>query len=68
MNELKIPSGHHRLNPYFMVPDHKAFITLLTKVFGAKEKELHVNEDGRLMHAEFTIGDTALMFGESSEQ
>lgn len=68
MSTPKIPNGHQRVMPYFLVPDSTAFITFLEKVFGAKKREVHHGPDGRLMHGEYTIGDSVLMFGESSEQ
>ncbi len=68
MTDLKIPAGHHRLNPYFLVHEPEGFMSFLKEVFGATEKEVHRNEDGRMMHAEYRIGDSALMFGESSDQ
>lgn len=68
MSTPKIPQGHQRVMPYFLVPDAGSFSRFLVTVFGAKEREAHRTPDGRMMHAEYTIGDSVLMFGESSEQ
>ncbi len=68
MDDLNIPSGHHRMTPYFLVNDADAFITFLKDVFGAQDREMHRDEAGHVRHAELAIGDAVLMLGQSSEQ
>lgn len=68
MRTPKIPTGHQRVMPYFLVPDAAAFIAFLEGVFGAQEREVHRGPEGRLMHGEYTIGDSVLMFGESNAE
>ena len=68
MDKAKIPSGHQQVMPYFLVPDAAAFIEFLRDVLGASEREVHRGPDGRLMHGEYTIGGSVLMFGESSPE
>lgn len=68
MNDPKIPAGHQRLMPYYLVSDAEAFITFLKKSLGAKDREMHRGDDGRVMHAELTIGDSVLMLGQATDQ
>lgn len=52
--------------PYIVLADDAdGFIKFITDVFGAEEK-LRVNhDDGKLMHAEYTVGEGTIMFGVS---
>lgn len=68
MKTPKLPSGHQRVTPYFLVNDADAFIAFLKNVFGAADREMHRDETGRVRHAEMTIGDAVLMLGQGSEQ
>lgn len=68
MSTLNLPAGHRRLIPYFLVPDADAFIHFLKAVFGAEDKEMHRDDEGRVMHAEVTIGDGLLMLGQGTDQ
>lgn len=66
MNAPKIPAGHHRLTPYFLVADAEAFIAFLKQAFNATDREMHRDDAGRVMHAELTIGDSVLMLGQAT--
>lgn len=68
MSEPKIPQGHQRLMPYFLVPDAEAFIAFLKKTFDARDREMHRDDEGRVMHAELTIGTNVLMLGQSNAE
>ncbi|MGE3467728.1 MAG: VOC family protein, partial [Pyrinomonadaceae bacterium] len=52
--------------PYIVVRDAEAFIKFITSVFGAKE-ELRVDreEDGSVMHCEYSINGGTIMFAQS---
>jgi PhnB protein len=54
--------------PYLILDDVNAFIEFTKKVFGASEKERYPDDDGRIVHAEVTIGESTIMAGESTEQ
>jgi len=58
---------YRTVTPYLVVPDADAELRFLTAAFGAVEKHVSRAEDGSVMHAEFTIGDTLLMMGQGSE-
>ncbi|MBP8823197.1 MAG: VOC family protein [Flavobacteriales bacterium] len=68
MKTPTIPSGHHHVTPYFLVNDADAFIAFLKNVFSAKDRELHRDDSGLVRHAELTIGDAAVMLGQSTDQ
>ena len=58
------PERYHTLTPFFQVDDALGFIDFVGKVFGAKELERMQMPDGRVMHAEFTIGDSTIMLAQ----
>lgn len=62
-----VPEGHHTVCPYLVVPDAVAVITFLQEAFGGRERYLHRTPEGRVMHAEVTIGDSVVMRGEANE-
>jgi len=57
---------HPTVSPYFIVKDGAAFLSFLTTVFDAATIALHHNDKGGIMHGEAGIGDSVIMFGESS--
>ena len=63
-----IPSGYHTVTPYLIVRDAASIIDFAQRAFGASERMRHLDQNGRVMHAEFTIGDSVVMIGEASEQ
>ena len=68
MKTPKIPTGHQHLTPYFLVKDADAFIAFLKNVFGAKDREMHRDDAGKVRHAELSIGDAVLMIGQGTMQ
>ena len=57
-----VPSGFHTLTPHIIVNDGLAAIEFYKKVFDAKENSRLMSPDGKtLMHAQLTIGDSAIM-------
>jgi PhnB protein len=61
---MKIPEHYSPVMPYIsLASDAEGFIEFLTNVFAASEI-LRVNdEDGTLLHAEYSIGGGTVMFG-----
>jgi uncharacterized glyoxalase superfamily protein PhnB len=58
------PSHYSPVMPYLVVADAEAFIGFIKTVFDAEEK-LRVNdEDGRVMHCEYSINGGTIMFGQ----
>lgn len=59
-----IPDGFHTVTPCLIVPEAKKLITFLQAAFDAKLKMCHQTPDGKVMHAQVTIGDSIIMMGE----
>ena len=61
-----IPKGFRTVTPYLHPERGAQFVEFLKQAFGAEEK-LRVNTpDGRIMHAEMTIGDSVVELGEAT--
>ena len=57
-----IPDGFHTITPTFVVKDARKAIAFYKKAFGATERCVMPNPDGKgVMHAELTIGDSTIM-------
>lgn len=63
-----IPSGYHTVTPYIVVPNAGSVIDFAKQAFGATERMRHLDDAGRVMHAEITIGDSVVMIGEPTEE
>ncbi len=63
-----IPEGYHTVTPYLVVSNAAEALEFYAKAFGAKEKVRMPGPDGRIMHAEFQIGDSMIMMGEENPQ
>lgn len=59
-----VPEGYHSVTPYIIVPGVAKLIDFAKQVFNATEKERVTQPDGRIMHAEISIGDSVIMLGE----
>ena len=64
MTVKPIPAGYHTITPFFAVRDAKKYIRFLKLAFDAEEKEIHTDEDGKIMNAQLKIGDSFVMVGE----
>ncbi len=67
MNQFK-PTGYNSVSPYFIVNDAGKFISLLEKIFNAKELRRYDNADGTILHAEFQIDDSVIMLADANER
>ena len=56
-----IPHGFHTVTPQLSVDDAAQTIEWYKKAFGAQEVGRHLGPDGKIMHAEITIGDSRIM-------
>jgi PhnB protein len=63
-----IPEGYHSLTPVLTVEGASDLITFLKEVFDAKEEEVYKGADGRVVHAELTIGDSIIMLSDANPQ
>lgn len=53
--------------PVIRYRDAKAAIDFLERAFGFERAAVYEGEDGRVQHAELSLGDSAIMLGEWSE-
>jgi PhnB protein len=58
-----IPAGYHTATPALLVSDPAKAIDFYKKAFGAVELSRFPGPDGKIMHAEFKIGDSPIMLG-----
>jgi len=56
-----VPEGFHALTPHLRVRGASEAIEFYKRAFGAEEITRMPGPDGKLMHAELTIGDSRLM-------
>jgi PhnB protein len=64
-NSVKpIPSGYHTATPYLTVKGGASAIDFYKRAFGATELFRMPGPDGKIMHAEITIGDSHVMLAD----
>jgi len=64
-----VPEGYHTLTPYLVVDGADKVITFMKEAFGAKAVvEPVTRPDGKIMHAEYKIGDSVIMISDASER
>jgi PhnB protein len=63
-----IPDGYHSITPSFSVDGAQKFVDFLNKVFDAKERMRMPGPGGKIMHAEFEIGDSIIMLADIMPQ
>lgn len=59
-----VPSGYHAITAYLAVDGAASAIEFYKRAFGAKERMRMGPPDGKVAHAEITIGDSALMLAD----
>ena len=59
-----IPEGYHAITPYLSVKGAAAAIEFYKRAFGATEVLRMPRPDGRIGHAELTIGDSRIMLAD----
>jgi PhnB protein len=66
---MQLPEGHQTIMPYLILKDAAKFSEFAKEVFQAKVRLNKLREDGKtIMHSELTIGNSTIMFADSSEQ
>lgn len=68
MKKVNIPQGYNTVMPYLIVADAEGLMDFLKKVFDAVEKMVVPADNGKIMHAEVTIGDSCIMLANSTEE
>ena len=63
-NVNPIPQGYHTVTPSLMVRGAEQALDFYRKAFNAEETLRMPGPDGKIMHAEFRIGDSVMMLGE----
>ena len=64
-----IPEGYHTVTPYLVVDGAEKVIRFMKEAFGAQPVfEPMMRPDGKVMHAEFKIGDSVVMISDASER
>lgn len=66
MKDDQNPDYYRTVMPYLILKDVSKFLEFTQKVFDAEIKMKHTDDDGRIVHAEITIGDSTIMAGESN--
>ena len=64
----KIPDGYQTITPYLILKNATGFIEFTQKVFNAEVLNKHMRDETIIMHAEIKIGDSVIMFADSTEQ
>lgn len=66
MNPIYKPAGYNSVSPYLIVEGAQKMISLLQKIFDAKELRRYDMPDGSIMHAEVQIADSVVMIADAS--
>jgi PhnB protein len=62
------PDGYHSITPSFCVDGAQQFIDFLKQVFDAQDRFTMGGPGGKILHAELSIGDSAIMVGDVMPQ
>src|SRR6185312_2750247 len=64
---MAIPKNYHSITAYLIVEDAAGALEFYKKAFAAK-KVLRMEHQGKIMHAEITIGDSKLMLSDGCSE
>ena len=59
-----VPAGYHTVTPHLVCRNASGAIDFYKKAFGAKERYRMLGPDGKIAHAEITIGNSIVMLGD----
>jgi uncharacterized glyoxalase superfamily protein PhnB len=68
MSTKYIPDGYHAITPSISVDGAQQFVDFLKQVFNAKERMRMDGPGGKIMHAEFEIGDSLIMLADTTPE
>lgn len=60
-----VPQGFHTVTPHLIFDDSAHAIDWYKKALGAEEKSRAVGPDGKIIHAELTIGNSVIMLNDA---
>jgi uncharacterized glyoxalase superfamily protein PhnB len=64
-----VPEGYHTITPYLVIDGAENIIRFMKEAFGAQPVfEPMMRPHGKVMHAEFKIGNSIVMISDSSER
>jgi PhnB protein len=66
MTIYHVPAGYHVVTPILLVEDADALIDFMKRAFDAEEYQLGRKPDGRIWHADLTIGGAHVMISEAA--
>lgn len=64
MSVKAVPDGYHTLTPFLTVRDAARASEFYKQAFGAEERGVAKDPDGKVMHAELKIGDSIIMLSD----
>lgn len=64
----KIPEGYQAVTPYLIINNAAAFIEFTKTVFNAEVVNKHMRDETIIMHGEIKIGNSIIMFADSTDQ
>lgn len=67
MNNQNIPEHYQHVMPYLIVKDAEGLSQFMQTVLGGKETMKDLRDDGKIRHAEVMIGNSTVMFTESTD-
>lgn len=59
-----IPQGHHSITPYLIIKGASQAIDFYKRAFGATEDMRMASPDGKVGHAELSVGDSKIMLAD----
>ena len=59
-----VREGQHTITPHLIVDGGEKALAFYQNAFGAQIVHVHKTPDGKVMHAEFTIGDSTIMLAD----
>jgi PhnB protein len=68
MATKSIPEGYRSITPSFCIEGAQEFIDFIKQVFNAQDRFKMDGPGGKIMHAELSIGDSALMVADAQPQ
>jgi uncharacterized glyoxalase superfamily protein PhnB len=64
MSVKPIPDGYHSVTPFLTVRDAARAIEFYKQAFGAVERGVMKDDDGKVLHAELMIGNSIIMLSD----
>jgi PhnB protein len=62
-----VPEGYHTVTPYLVVDNAQGLIEFIKNAFDGKQNFIAKRDDGGIMHAAVSIGDSTLMISDTME-